>query len=716
MTDTLTILTSALAGRYQVERELGQGGMATVYLAQDLKHHRPVAVKVLRPELAQSLGADRFLREIEISAGLQHPHILPLYDSGDAGPGSGAAPILYYVMPYIDGESLRDRLTRQKQLPMEEALQITREVADALGHAHARGIVHRDIKPENIMLHAGHAVVADFGIARAVSAASPERLTGTGLAIGTPTYMSPEQASGMPDVDARSDIYALGTMLYEMLAGEPPYTGPTAQAIMAKRFTDPVPSLRTVRDTVPDHVEHAIQTALARVPADRFATTSGFVQALSGIETGAARSIAVLPFANMSADPENEFFSDGITEEIINSLTKIEALSVAARTSSFAFKNKHENVTEIGRKLKVGTILEGSVRKAGNRLRVTAQLIKVADGYHLWSERYDRQLEDVFAVQDEIAEAIARELRVRLTKSEKPSRGKAPTTNIQAYEYYLRGRQRHHEMRKTSMEAARRLFDRAIEIDPQYALAYAGIADACSFLYMYYDASRANLESAEASSRRALELDPDLAEAHASAGLAFSLTRQFAEAEREFERAVELNPRLFEAHYFYARCLVVQGKYAEALERYNLASAVRPEDYQSLALSVQLYAAQGRGHEVPDVLHRTLDAIMRHLELYPDDARALYMASTPLAQLGRLEEGAAMARRALAVDPTDPSILYNVACFYAMSGDSESALQCLEQAVEHGFGQREWLEHDGDLDSLRALPRFQALLARMAKA
>jgi adenylate cyclase len=416
----------------------------------------------------------------------------------------------------------------------------------------------------------------------------------------------------------------------------------------------------------------------------------------------------------MSADPENEFFSDGITEEIINSLTKIEALSVAARTSSFAFKGKNENVTEIGRKLKVGNILEGSVRKAGNRLRVTAQLIKVADGYHLWSERYDRQLEDVFAVQDEIAEAIARELRVRLTEVEKLGRVKAPTSDIRAYEHYLRGRQRLHEFRKPSLEAARRMFDRAIEIDPEYALAYAGIADCCSFLYMYYDASRANLESAEASSRRALELDPGSAEAHASAGLALSLTRQFAESEREFEQAVQLNPRLFEAHYFYARALVVQGKYEQALSRYDLAAAVRPDDYQSVALTIQLYLSLGREAEKQDAITRTIEAVYRHLDLYPDDARALYLGSGALIQAGRPKEGEALARRALAVDPTDPSILYNVGCCFALLGETDDALRCVEQAVEHGFGQREWFEHDGELDSLRQLPRFQALLQRMA--
>ena len=731
MTD-LQVLTQALAGRYRVERELGRGGMATVYLAQDLRHDRPVALKLLHPEVAQAIGSERFLREIRVTAGLQHPHILPLYDSGraegeplgscePASEGHTAVPpyrrtaLLYYVMPYIEGESLRDRLNREGQLPLDDALGIAREVADALGFAHSRGIVHRDIKPENILLQAGHAVVADFGIARAISAASDDRLTGTGLAIGTPAYMSPEQASGEPDVDARSDIYAVATMLYEMLAGSPPFTGPTAQSILARRLTEPVPPLRAARDTVPEPVEQAIHTALARSPADRYPTAAAFLQGLSGAASAVStRSIAVLPFANMSADPENEFFSDGITEEIINALTQVAALSVAARTSAFAFKGRHEDIGEIGRKLKVGTILEGSVRKAGNRLRVTAQLIKVADGYHLWSERYDRQLEDVFAVQDEIAEAITRELRVRLTEGEKPVRKKAPTSDVRAYEYYLRGRQRVHEMSKSSLEAARRLFDRAIDIDPEYALAHTGITDCSSFLYMYYDASRANLEAAETSSRRALELDPDSAQAHASAGLALSLTRQFDAAEREFETALRLDPRLFEAHYFYARCLMVQGKYEGTLEHYRQAWAIRPEDYQSRTLAVDVLKALGREDEMAAALQQAKNAVLRHLELYPDELRALYLGATVLDRLGEHDAAEKMAARAMAAGPSDPSVLYNLGCFYALRKDTEAALRCLEGAVDNGFGQREWFEHDSDLVDLHQEPRFRALLERMA--
>ncbi|MEK6609635.1 MAG: protein kinase, partial [Gemmatimonadota bacterium] len=613
MTDLAERLRDALSDRYAIEHEVGQGGMATVFLAHDLKHDRSVALKVLHPELAAALGPERFLREIRVAARLNHPHIVPLHDSGQAGE------LLYYVMPYVDGESLRQRLTREKQLPIEEALEIARDVAAALDYAHRQQVVHRDIKPENVMLHEGEALVTDFGIAKAISAAGGPSITQTGMSVGTPAYMSPEQAAGEADPDGRSDVYSLGCVLYEMLAGHAPFSGPTAQAIITRRFTEPVPSVRAARPTVPESVDQAVTKALAKVPADRFATGAQLAQALvvhtgttpPGTSTalatqaaGAGKSIAVLSFVNMSNDPENEYFSDGIAEEIINALSKVQALQVASRTSSFAFKGKNEDIGEIGRKLKVGTVLEGSVRKAGVKLRVTAQLVNVADGYHLWSERYDRQLEDVFAIQDEIAENIVKALRVVLSEREKRAIEKAPAENVEAYDYYLRGRQFFHQFRRTGIQFARRMFERAMEIDPGYVRAYAGAADCCSFLYMYWDGSRANLDGADTYSRKALELGPELAEAHASRGLAVSLSKRYEEAEREFETAIRLDPRLFEAHYFYGRASFQQSKNVEAVQHYEEASRVRPEDYQTVLLVVTPLRTLGRAADAEAALLR----------------------------------------------------------------------------------------------------------------
>ncbi len=633
-------------------------------------------------------------------------------------------------MPYVDGESLRHRLEREKQLPLEDALQVARAVAAALDYAHRHQVVHRDIKPENVMLHEGEAMVTDFGIAKAISVAGKDTLTQTGTSVGTPAYMSPEQAAGEAELDGRSDIYSLGCMLYEMLAGETPFTGPTAQAILAKRFTDPVPSLRSARETVPDWIDRAVTRALAKVPADRFATAAQFALALAspgGVTTPpgstpaawaaqaatAAKSIAVLPFVNMSADPENEYFTDGIAEEIINALTKIQALRVASRTSAFAFKGKNQDIRRIGEQLSVSTVLEGSVRKAGTRLRVTAQLVNVADGYHLWSDRYDREMSDVFAIQDEIAENIVRALRVVLSEDEKRAIEKVPTANVQAYDYYLRGRQFFHQWRRKGVEYARRMFERAIEIDPNYALAYAGIADCCSFIYTYWDASAAHLEQADAASRKALELDPELAEAHTSRGLALAFARRYAEAEKAFEIAIELNPKLFEAHYFYARVRYQQGKLGEAAQSFEEACRLRPDDYQAATFLAQTYDGLGRTADAEGAHRQALHLIEKHLELNPDDSRALNLGATELARAGQRERGLEWAKRALAIDPEDSGMLYNTACFFAIQGKTDDAIKCLEQAVQYGFGLREWIESDTDLDSLRGDPRFQALLGKM---
>src|SRR6266480_3412157 len=372
--------------------------MATVFLAVDLKHQRSVAIKVLHPELATSLGVERFLREITTAAGLNHPHILALYDSGQA------EDLLYYVMPYIEGETLRGRLQREGQLSIADTIRITSEIAEALGYAHGRGVVHRDIKPENIMFSAGRALVADFGIARALTVATLEPLTAAGAIVGTPAYMSPEQATGSGQLDGRSDIYSLACVVYEMLTGSVPFMGLTAQAVMARHSVDIAPPIRSVRPTVTDALERAVLTALATA-AQFAAALTAREEATTASEGG--ESIAVLPFANLSGDPEFEYFSEGIAEEIINALTQLPGLHVAARTSSFAFRGPAIDLTEVGAKLKVATVLEGSVRKAGNRLRIGAQLVKVGDGYHLWSERYDREMPDVFAIQDEISKAIA---------------------------------------------------------------------------------------------------------------------------------------------------------------------------------------------------------------------------------------------------------------------------------------------------------------------
>ncbi len=521
-----------IGASYDVEGEVGRGGMATVYRAYDRRHNRRVAVKVLDREVAASLGTARFLHEITTAAGLSHPNIVPVHDSGEH---DGT---VYYVMPLIEGETLRDRLNRDKKIPLAETVKIAGRIAAALDFAHRHGVVHRDIKPENIILCDGEPLILDFGIAKAITVAGGESLTRTGIAVGTPAYLSPEQASGETQLDGKSDQYSLACSVYEMLAGTPPFTAASSQGVIAKRFTEKPPDLSARAPEVPPAVSAVLLKALSLEGTERFSSTGEFAKALAEAAgaadaatagDGSRPSTAILPSENMSADPENEFFADGIAEEIINALTKVRALDVVSRSSAFAFKKRTEDVTEIGRKLNVRTVLEGSVRKAGSRLRITAQLIDVATRYHLWSERYDREMADVFAIQYEIATNIVNALKLVLT--EEAAIKKVPTQSVRAYEYYLRGRQLFHQRRPNTLDAAEDMYRRAIALDPNYAMAYAGLADCSAFRANEEGGGEEALAQAEAASKRALELDPNSAEAHASRGLTLSHQKRFAEAE-----------------------------------------------------------------------------------------------------------------------------------------------------------------------------------------
>ncbi|MBM3502050.1 MAG: hypothetical protein FJX74_25640, partial [Armatimonadetes bacterium] len=478
MTDAPERLKTALGPRYRLERELGAGGMATVWLAHDLKHDRDVALKILRPELAASLGTERFLAEIRTTARLQHPHIVPLFDSGEADG------FLYYVMPCIDGESLRARLDRETRLDVDAMLAVARPVAQALAYAHDRGIVHRDIKPENILLSGGQPFVTDFGIARAVTVAGGARLTATGVAVGTPAYMSPEQVFGEADVDARSDVYSLGCVIYEMLSGSPPFTGSTVQAMLAKRLTGPPPHLTSV----PAPVDEVVRKSLATAPQDRFATALALADAL--VEAARRpptpeRSLVVLPFQNLSPDPDNAFFADGLTEELIADLSQVRKLRVISRTSAMMYKGASKSTPTIAEELNVRYVLEGSVRRAGDSLRITAQLIDAHTDTHLWAEKYTGTLKDVFEIQEQVSRAIVGSLRVRLSDEEERKIAARPITDPRAYDCLLRARQDIYEWAEPSLDRAVSRLLAGLEIVGENALFYAGLGSA---YILYLDA------------------------------------------------------------------------------------------------------------------------------------------------------------------------------------------------------------------------------------
>ena len=662
MTDTLTRLTAALAGRYTIEREVGAGGMATVYLAHDVRHDRKVALKVLRPELAATLGADRFLNEIRIAANLTHPHILPLHDSGEADG------FLFYVMPFIEGESLRARLSRQGELPVPESAKILRDVVDALAYAHQHGVVHRDIKPDNVLLSGRHAMVTDFGVAKAVSEATGrQQLTTAGVALGTPAYMAPEQAVADPHVDHRADLYAVGVLAYEMLTGRPPFAGPSPQAVLAAHVTEPAKPITAIRQAVPAPLAQLIMQCLEKRPADRptsaevllppleaLATPSGGITpaqtapvaavspavpervpkwaivaagglvVLAGITYAVTRvagggapaqSIAVLPFETVGGD-SSQALTDGIQDEILTSLTRIANLQVTSRASVREYRGTAKRVKQIGAELGVRTLLEGQVQHAGNRLHVNVQLVDAGRDRQLWAESYDRELsaDNLFAIQGDIAHNVADALQARLTPSEAATLGKAPTANLEALEWYHRGRGLFDLRSGTYGDTlTAQAFEHAVRLDSSFAEAWAGLAAARSWQVRN------------------------------------GTTSDTTPARTALDRAVALQPqspdtRLAQGYYDY----YAKGDFDAALADFRSALSLRPGDVDAIAGVGYIARRQGRWNEA-------LSAEQRVTILDPRRPGAVVDYAGSFNMLRRFDEAQALYRRALILDPANES-------------------------------------------------------------
>ncbi len=763
-------LQAALADRYVIERELGSGGMATVYLARDLKHRRFVALKVLSPALAASLGADRFLREIELAARLQHPHIVTVFDSGDAGG------ILWYTMPYVEGETLRARLERERQLPLDVALRIAVEAARALEFAHQHGVLHRDVKPENLLLTTdGSTMVADFGIARPWGEMS--KLTQSGVVVGTPAYMSPEQAAGERALDARTDIYALGCVLYEMLAGEMPYSGPNAQAVLARRLSEPAPSLRTTRD-LPVAVERTVARALARTPADRYASAAEFARALQSVDTPARPilqrrwlaaavvmlllagvaavirfragakgpavpvSAAVLPFADLSEGKDQEYFSDGLTDELITALSRVEGINVAARTSSFQFKNRQVDVSEIGRQLHVGAILEGSVRRSGNRVRITAQLVSTRNGYQLWADAYDRELKDVFGVQEDIARSIIAALQVKLGARGNRALRARPTTDIEAYDLYLKGRFAWNQRTRSGMQLAVSYLEQAVARDSQFALAWAALADAYLLAIPYAGTSKdVDWPKAKAVATRALAIDSTLGEAYTALAYGTMIYDwDWPAAEEDFRRAIAVDPTYPTGHQWYGDFLWSQGRLREALDQMRDALRLDP-------LSLIIGAEVGQTFYLQRQYDSAEAQLRTTLQLDPNYPHSLYVLGMVYMQQHRYREARDALQRAEQLGGFEDDLAGALASAYAQAGDRTVAARYtaeLERRLARGqvgpfalalaytgqgdltrgfvYLDRAITIHDAflpedfldpQLDRLRADPRFAAIEAHM---
>ncbi len=683
-------IAAALADRYTVERELGRGGMATVYLAEEKKHGRKVAIKVLRPEITAALGTERFLREIGIAAQLSHPHIVPLIDSGEAGG------LLYYVQPHVPGGSLRDRLLEARPLSVKDALRIVQEVGAGLDFAHRKGFVHRDVKPENILFADGHAVLADFGVARACCDAEEdtprgrELVTEVGFAVGTPEYMSPEQASGEVELNAASDVYSLACVMYEMLAGEPPFTAASPRAVMAKQVTESPRPLRGLRPDVSIAMERAIAHGLEKDPDQRYASTAEFVAALVAPDGSAlartpvtTRSIAVLPFVNASPDVDNEYLSDGITDELIDALAKISGLRLASRTSVFALKGKPLDVRAVGALLGTSVVLEGTVRKVGDRLRITAQLTSTDDGRLLWSQRYDRKLVDMLEIQDEIAATIVNTLRATMFADLSEHVPRRYTENIQAYGLYLKGRYEWNKRTQEGVAAAIRYFERAIAEDPGYAPAYAGLSDSYSLDVDYRSIPvHEAYQRAKGYARKALALDESVPTAHASLAWAlFIYDWQWEEAEREFRRAIELNPRYASAHQWFSFLLAARGKHDAALL----------EGHTALELdsaSVSIRRAVGWLYYYARRFDQAREHLSRAIEMNPMAVESYRMLGSTLALQGNVAEAERVLREALTLEGAAAYSKATLGWLLARSGNREAATELLREldaAREQGY-------------------------------
>ncbi|HJU73190.1 MAG TPA: protein kinase [Gemmatimonadaceae bacterium] len=765
----------SLAGRsigvYTLTREVGRGGMATVYEGEDTKHHRAVALKLLDAAASSALGSERFRREIDVVARMQHPNILPLYDSGEADG------LLYFVMPFVSGGTLRERIARDGPLPLADVRRITSQVAAALDYAHRRGVIHRDIKPANVLLNEDHVTIADFGIAQSPGSDSGDRLTAAGIFVGTPGYMSPEHATAGAELDARSDVYSLACVAFEMLTGQPPFQAPTTSALLAKHLSHPVPSARAARPDLPAAVDDVMQRGLAKDRAERFATACELRDALDAALAGqrpARRhslgrrwvaaacaalglallvvgayltrgsrdtpSIAVLPFANMSGDSANEYFSDGLTEEITGALAQLGRVRVTPRTTAFAYKGRAGDIRNIGNELGVSRILEGSVRRDGDRVLFLATLYDAESGDRLWHNRYERSWGAILTLQNEIAGTVAEQLRVRLLPADSTRLVGRHSVSADAYESYMKGRYFFGPRTASSLQQALGHFKRAIEIDSTYARAYAGLADTYSILaWTGAGAPRELFGLADEAARRALALDSTMAEAYVSLGIINTFHNwDWQAADRAFTRAIALDSTSALAWFFNAWNLMALGRSEELLAALQRSRSLDPVSLMTNVRFGQVLLWMDRVAEGEAVLRATLELdeshpvarlqLARALSMQGRHAEAIAMLPPDSIRFGSFESGIAgfvyaragdrakalAAARALESRPNVPN--EGVAVIYAGLGEKDAALTWLERAYEaRGIGLH-FLAAEPLYDALRREPRYKRLVERLALA
>lgn len=728
---------------YQIVQKLGGGGMGVVYSARDTSLDRSVALKFLASEaLLEKFSLDRFLREARTAASLNHPNICTIHEIGETAEGHP-----FIVMELLEGDVLKT-LISGKALPTDRLLDIATQVSEALDHAHSRGITHRDIKPANIFItRAGQAKVLDFGLAKICSSlgVSPETdpstgsrrsaasrddtLTTPGTSMGTVAYMSPEQARGDP-LDSRSDLFSFGSVLYEMATGSQAFRGQTSAVIFDAIFNSTPTAASSMNLDLPEAIDGIVGKALEKDRELRYQSAaelradlkrlkrdldsgksnlSGRITSYVAAHTAADRtqnSVAVLYFENLSSAKEDEYLRDGMTEDIITELANIRNLKVFPRPALLPYRDKPVTAPQVGRELNAAYVLGGSLRRSGNRLRITAQLVETNTGHALWARRFDREMDDVFEVQDEIARSIAQAFRINLSPQEEQKIASKPTQNSLAYDYYLRGRS---YARRESLEFALQMYEQAIKLDPNFALAHAGIAYICGIIHEVREHDRKWVERGEAACNQALQLDPNLAEALvARARISYS-QRKHEEAIEFAKRAIALKPDCDGVYNVLGRAYFASGRFQEATELIDKAIEANGDDYNVFVPIVNSLQCLGRTEELARYREMEIRSLEHQLELVPEDVRARSLLAADYASLGRAEDAVRHLEMTVALRPNDSNILYNAACSYAVLGKRPEALDLLRRSLAAGYANFDWPRQDPDLNSIHADPEFLAL-------
>lgn len=740
-------LVGKSVSHYRVTRQLGSGGMGIVYEAEDTLLGRHVAMKVLSEEMQRDPSIlERFQREARAASTLNHPGICTVH-SIEQQDGQH-----FIIMELIEGQTLAERIGR-RALGLAETLDLGIQIADALESAHAKGIVHRDLKPVNLILNAsGRIKILDFGLAKMPSlahrmggATQDSRveteldrgdLTVAGMVLGTVHYMSPEQARGQL-TDARTDLFSLGAVLYQMLTGELPFQGDTQAIVFDAILNRDPPPLAEVNPEVPAALGQIIGKALEKDRNLRYQTATDLKTDLlrlkrdldsgqrrmaeladskGSVPPRAKHSVAVLYFQNLSGAKEDEYFRDGITEDIITELSKIQGLETFSRSTVIAYRDKAATTAQIGQQIGAAYVLEGSIRRAGERLRINAQLVDTRTDHPVWSERYDREMKDVFEVQDEIARKIAEALRIKLTPQEKEALAARPTENLQAYDHYLRGRSYARRLTRQDLEFALDMFHDATRQDPDFALAHAAIANACAQCYWLYERDQTWIERARAASEKAVSLRPDLPEAMVAQAWILYSRGENPDAIQIVRVAISRKRDCEGAYYLLLRCLFASGLYQEVAGLAEEAIEASGTDYNVYPPIMNALGALAKKEALGNLRIRAVQAFETHLHEVPEDARARGLVASYYAEMGRSEEAKREATLAMTLRPNEPLILYNAACTFCKMNQKAEALDALGKAWRVGYRDSDWAWRDPDLALLHGEPEFEKLFPKAAGA